>query len=375
MTDEHPCWCGSGTPFASCHTGREASARVPRSELLAYFKRERARAVCLHFDANPITCSPRKIRAHSIQRRRGLDRIARGGQVYQFTGDYGDLLRHGGRITAKLIGVQRATTFGGFCARHDNDLFAPIDTQAFEAREDLAVLLLYRALCREVWVRDIAERSIAFFRQLDRGRPLEEQRAIQAFLNLHEEGLRNGNRSLARHKRALDQCLRSGRVEDIRFLVFSSGTQPNVLCSGVFYPTHDFQGRELQDLSLADRPLDLLSMSAIATADGHATVLAWHASSDSVCIRFIQSLSSCPDPEREVPEAILRLMLSSFENVAIRPDWWEGLGEDVRTELLARFQFIGHPLTPPDPQYLMPDRGAYLADPVTAVQTNVPPAR
>src|SRR5713101_4075004 len=141
-----PCWCGSTRLFRNCHLGRESMPRIPRSEHLKRAKSLRKRACCYHFDAGKDSCSNQLVRAHSISRRRGLEMIVCEGKVYRFAGDYSDFFRNSGQITVRLMGVSDVSVFGGFCARHDHELFRRIDTESFVANEESVALLTYRAL-------------------------------------------------------------------------------------------------------------------------------------------------------------------------------------------------------------------------------------
>ena len=114
-------------------------------------------------------------------------------------------------------------------------------------------------------------------------------------------------------------------------------------------------------------------MTIAPSVTGTAILLAWHASSDRTCEPFTRSLASVPDPEREIPEALYRLVLATFETMAMSPAWWDALAPEVRDEIQARFEYIGHLATPPDPQYLMPDRRLYVAPRMSHVLTNVSP--
>ena len=372
LMDSSKCWCGSGQTWTDCHRDREFQARIPRHKIHERLKANRRRLTCQHFNA-PAECSGGLSKAHSIQRA-SLDHIARDGKVYQYSGDFGDLLKTGGRLSIRPVGVNRATTFGGFCSQHDNDLFRVIDVESFRATEEVVALHAYRALAREVWARANALYTIPFYRELDRGRSVAEQHRIQALLDSYSQGLSQGSDSLRAHKAIWDACLRSSSFADVRFVIFESPAPAVVLCSGVLLPQYDFQGRTIQDLASPDTRRDLMSVNVIRTDQGSATVLAWHATSDASCERFCRSLASCPNPEREIPEALLRLVLSTFENTAISPVWWDALAVEGQTELLARFEYLGHPLTPPDPEYLMPDRRNYIAPPLTVVRTNIPMA-
>lgn len=370
MTDEL-CWCGSGNLWLECHKDRAAQQRLPRHELHNRLKAIRRRRGCLHFDAQA-ACSRSFIGAHSIQRQ-ALEQIARDGNVYQFSSDFGTLLSTKGRMAARLVGIRRATVFGGFCDHHDNDVFRAIDDVPLEASEQTAALHFYRAVCREVWVRENARLTLAFYRQVDRGRSEADQRRIQRFLTQYETALHRGTEAILSNKRLLDQCLSELDFSSIRYVAFESAERPVILCSGVLRPEYDFQGRTIQDLSNSTLS-DIISVTVAPSVTGSTILLTWHAASDGVCEQFVRSLASVPDPEREIPEALFRLVLATFENTAMSPSWWDALAPEVRAEIQARFEFIGHPFSPPDPQYLMPDRRLYLAPPMSHVVTNVPRA-
>ena len=201
------CWCGSGKPWVDCHKGRSAQPRIPRHKIHDRLKAIRGRRGCLHFEA-PNACSRSFILARSVQKR-ALKQIARDGKVYQFTGEFGTLVKTGGRVAAGLVGVHRATVFGGFCDRHDNDLFKPIDASPLNVDELTAALHFYRAVCREVWVRENAHFTMPFYRTVDRGRSEEEQRRLQHFLAEYEAALSGGTDAIRATKRTLDDTRRA----------------------------------------------------------------------------------------------------------------------------------------------------------------------
>ena len=79
-----------------------------------------SRRICLH-PAAPVGCT--KIgRAHTIQRATALKRIARDGHLYTTPLDLPHAMASGPKAM-RLVGIEKASTFAGFCARHDDELF------------------------------------------------------------------------------------------------------------------------------------------------------------------------------------------------------------------------------------------------------------
>ena len=78
-----PCWCGSGLKYKKCHLRRAKETPINIQELLdafndAFFGSE----YCLHPNASLQVCDGGIIKAHTIQRNGGLNRIAKDYHVY-----------------------------------------------------------------------------------------------------------------------------------------------------------------------------------------------------------------------------------------------------------------------------------------------------
>ena len=54
-----------------------------------------------------------------------------------------------------LRGIRQASTFTGYCAYHDDELFAPIEKRALQVNEHHAFLLAYRAMGKEIFNNQI----------------------------------------------------------------------------------------------------------------------------------------------------------------------------------------------------------------------------
>lgn len=98
------------------------------------------------------------IKAHTIQKSRSLEQIARAGNVYQYKIDVTkshDYCTYG-YTNPKSIGKGNATTFTCFCAQHDRDVFSPIETAPIIPTDQQIFLLMLRAFARELYEKNAA---------------------------------------------------------------------------------------------------------------------------------------------------------------------------------------------------------------------------
>src|SRR5258706_2960259 len=98
-------------------------------------------------------CKDPPIASHLLSRS-WLERVADDSHhVVQFRLTTEDRVNKPGRLEAHRVGINDATTFPGFCERHDNDLFACLERQVFSATREQLHALTYRSICREACVK------------------------------------------------------------------------------------------------------------------------------------------------------------------------------------------------------------------------------
>ncbi len=96
-----------------------------------------------------MNCENRAIQAHSVQNSRTLDLLVRDGHVKALTKKIDK--NTGPVIDFNDVGRNQATTFGGFCARHDSEIFKAVDTSNFRSDDPEHLFLTsYRAVAREL---------------------------------------------------------------------------------------------------------------------------------------------------------------------------------------------------------------------------------
>lgn len=280
LAPESACWCGSGSRFQGCHRGRDKEARLGIEDLRRSIERtmRRHRRACLHPRAGSECSSPGTF-AHSIQLAE-LRKIATKGHVLGFTPSLPERLRDG-RFEPRLIGIKDASTFTGFCNRHDSDAFTAVETAPFSGSDEQLFLLSYRALCLELFAKEWAIlRLLPTMRLADRGQPISVQIGIQARIAMDEIGKRGALTFTRQEKERYDEVLLGGDYAQFRYLAFGLRDAPELACTGALVPRGDFAGTNRAGLSdLCDL---LPPMFTIApTTSGGVAMLGWLGESPS----------------------------------------------------------------------------------------------
>lgn len=307
-------------------------------------KRQNGRGRCLHF-SDGVRCDA-VVSAHSIQKRGQLSLIAEDGHVYRLSADLSILQKNKGIPRLRKVGVNRTSAFAGFCKRHDNSLFEPIDNYPLGPGKEQVALYAYRCLCREYFVK---ENAVAVLTKMKAHPDLDAQR--RAFLEACLFGHGLGFGRLEHHKSAFDRALLVRDYEQFEFTYFTSSSPCPVQLAGLLCPNVDFEGRRLQDLGNIDSPLDLITFFTAPTEEGWAFGFGWHTSSNLTCIPFIQSLAQRAATGEKIEDALLRL-LPCCENHAIRVSWWDALDEESKSAVVERMLLMIDPRLPVPDNYL-----------------------
>jgi hypothetical protein len=253
-----------------------------------------------------------------------------------------ELQKTDGIVKPKLIGINRASTFTGFCSEHDRSIFAPLETVAFTATPEQCFLLCYRALCREFFIKQASATMVEHARLTDRGKPLHHQHALQRFVTTLDLGLSSARKDLEVRKSAYDHILVTANFHGVRAYIIELSRVPPVMCSGGFYPIQDFEGHEIQDLGDLNRLPHLIAVTSFHGGYNGVIVLAWLEEDDPSCLPFVESLHRIED--NALTDAVLRLLFANFENIHIEPQWWEEQSNAGREALMKKFNSSVNPL-------------------------------
>lgn len=332
-----PCWCkaiypdGKRKKYKDCHLERDKQPRVRMDEILGGLKSSFGKRYCLHASAGT-DCSGDIIKAHTIQRNGGLSRIAQNGKVYTFDPGTATLVKTG-HLSARLIGVGLASTFTGFCGRHDDTAFEPVEKHPFIGTEEQIFLLAYRAICRELFYKRGHLEDVQHLRNMDRGGAMMKQISLQAMTNQLEEGVKAGLGELDHHKAIFDDALLRRDFSGVRYYLIETDKAPDIVTSGGFQPEYGFQGQILQNLAETSYILDHITLNILPTDTGGIVLLSWMGDLKA-CELLAKSLDSVSDDA--LPDAVLRLAVEHLENTYMAPVWWDQLPSKIKEDLTKR---------------------------------------
>jgi len=305
------------------------------SKYISVQKKLKRRGHCLHYDKGE-RCNE-IIAAHSIQKNQSLSSIASAGQVYTTSQNYSDYKNESAGLIYRKRGIDKISTFLGFCKHHDNELFEPIDNSKLTPTDQQVFLYAYRSLCRAIFVKenalDLVNSEIEKCIKND---------SIQPYLNSHKLGTSFALSNLKRHKLEYDNSLKINQHSDIEYVLFISKQKPFLAFSELEYPDFDFMGRQLQDLSNHNNQLDLITFcSAPMNNDEWGLLFAWHKSSSKTCLDFMRSLATIVYDGHNLGDLLFRFVILNCENIAISPTWWEALPEEYRRQISTKtFEMI-----------------------------------
>ena len=320
------CWCNSELTYENCHLQRDERGQTTRGEVEAASDSVRGDSrLCLHPSAPIGHCQGRIVKAHSIQQSRILDSICdAGNHLLTFrTRNRGE----DGYPDPERIGINRASTFTGFCRNHDRETFRPIETIPFEGTKEQVFLLGFRALCSEVYARVLQEKMNAI--TLHHAQRLGNEEVIEA-IEAYDAGAQQGRAKTMEDKARYDDALRSGNLNGISGLVIRLAGTQSISATGTTGPEYDFDGQLLQDMMA---PLDYLQFSLIKADSGPTAVFTWVTPNEPTTA-LLGSLRRLDNGQ--IPHAIVRYAFEHFENIYFSPVWWNGMSEAARQKLRVR---------------------------------------
>jgi hypothetical protein len=326
------CWCGSGKKYKKCHLDRENQETVKPWQASEEFRDAFAAPKCCSPNSFKNKCSGMIVKAHTVPKSSSLKAIARNGHVLGLKLSLENVRKHEGKLKPELIGINKASTFSGFCKIHDNSIFAPIEKQEFSASPEHCFLLAYRALSKECYAKSAMANLSELRKSLDKGKAMGPQMYIQTTAFLMDIGIMAAVRDNEYHKNIFDSCLENNDYSLVRALIFELDAPPPIMMSGAVSPDFNFHGDNIQDLMELDKIQDIMSLTSFFDGCKGRIIFSWLENSHQSCKALLESLLN--KPEHELTKYIVQYMFSTFENIFIDPAWWDDLQKVTKDKII-----------------------------------------
>ena len=363
-----PCHCGSGRKYKHCHMnndGRELN-RAQRGQIEELFKKSFDKKDCLAPESMRDECEGPIVNAHVVSKSANLKAIARKGHVYTLKPSIGALQKHGGNPPLELVGINKATTFTGFCAHHDRTLFSDIENSVFEGTPKQVFLLGYRTISRELFMKRSSSKSNDGLLGLGRA---NADPVFKAMLEVFNTGTKQAIKDLENQREGYESDLANGSFDNYWSIICRlSGPLP-VVCSGALLPHFDFAGTQLQDLAdLTIEPEEVTFASVIAGDTGYVT-LSGRKGPNNVAFDFIKSF--CDLAQTDMIEAFITLSCLHCETTCFAPEWWEGLSSAEQERIRSNLSVGANFASGADSDSLKPVKPYSITQTVVSVSHNL----
>jgi hypothetical protein len=294
MDPYKPCWCGSGRKWKWCHKDRQKQKPEPIGKLIDEMRTKFSEGYCSHPNAAENTCRGAIVRAHTVQRRIGLAAISEDGHVLSVKAGADSTYKNDGRLEPQLAGVGRATTFNGFCAAHDEEMFRPVETGSPILSDTSVFLLSFRAVAYELFTKRAALKCIPLQRELDRGKDFDTQEEIQSYVYYSAKGMEYGLKDLVQLKRKFDDTFLNGNYDSFSFYAIEFDCVLPVVACGAFHPEVSFDGRQLQELGSESIDPDMIAFNLTVLNGRSVAAFGWLGAWSGPNAAFVESLSLVP---------------------------------------------------------------------------------
>jgi len=318
-SDNDLCWCGSNIKYKDCHKNISKNKPSPIGKVYHLFTALRKKKMCLYPDNEK--CSGKIINAHSIQKSKSLDVISENGKVYRFELDitsYDDWFKYK-TLMPKIKGIVETSTFKGFCAFHDRELFKVIDMYTIEPTIEQSILLSIRSIAHEIYTKDITSQMDDIFKEALNGTSIEWQTKIHEEMKLRQEGTKIGLEDLGEHYSNFLRIYFNKEYSRINRLIIKIDANPEIMCSACFSPEFDLNNNLLQDLVKSEF-LEYMTFEIFSNGDHGIIQFCWYDNFNS-CKLFIESILESED----IPNTILKLVFITTENHAFKISWFNNL--------------------------------------------------
>jgi len=326
------CWCGSNRKYKKCHQKRGSERAATLGELL--HKTEEIlwqTRVCMHPNAGSTTCSGGIIDAHTIQRKGALEKIIDSdNHVCVLKTDKKNAANEES-LKIETIGWKKASTFPGFCGKHDTMLFTKIETTPFTGTHEQCVIQSYRALCNELYKKRSLVDTLLFQREnLDKGRDINIQIRCQLSTTENLKGQRQSVKELEDLQPLYETAIQTGDFSAFQSVCFYFDGDFGIVSTSIPHAEFAFDGKKVTDLWDLSVKGHAIAHSVMTTATGGAFFFCWEAEC-SEAQQVIDSFLAISDELK--PDIFVQYCFLNCENTYFSRSWWDGLPVDSQKML------------------------------------------
>ncbi|NMX24995.1 SEC-C domain-containing protein [Pseudomonas sp. WS 5406] len=315
------CWCGSGLKYKKCHLDRGSETPVSVADAHRTIKKINTSKTCSAPSVWHPNCTVKIINAHTVSKSSSLKEISVEGHVLAFLGNVQSITKTN-KLAPARVGINRASTFSGFCSHHDKVLFSPVEDCPFYINKQHCFLVAFRAVSRELYVKGDVSEIFQDLKGFDKGQSLMQQLMLQRAAN---EMISNNNLSksdLAYIKEKLDDMLVGEDYSELKHVVFELAHPPHIMGSSIVAPIYGFDGEPVQFISHNKGSVpDYVIINSFSDAGKGYIVFSWLPEHSTTGLKLVGQFRNA----NLSSDNLAVFMLQLLENIYLHPAWWAGL--------------------------------------------------
>jgi hypothetical protein len=253
----------------------------------------------------------------------------------------------------ELVGRNKATTFTGFCHRHDSTLFAPIDFNGGRVFDPMnveqAVIFSLRSVAREYWLKlrnlqaysmihdHAANGDVEGLKRImnidnqDASQLIDDLGSIRAFLN----GTKCSTNRLGR---TFGSLLTQVRRKDYHLSHVKRYLLPgvsNVAASAVFNPEFDLAGARIGSLALNADVVDAV-LNIVPLDHNTWIIVLYHKKNADRLVSFFSQMDRLLEEDLRI--LMSKLIIMHCENVVFAPAYIDEISTSARLMIEKAFE-------------------------------------
>lgn len=268
------------------------------------------------FASSISNCSHEMTNAHTIQKRRSLDSISNNGHVCGFiTSKTNNSKEH--LVFSDKISLNKASTFYGFCKKHDTELFVDLDTGVFIPTLKQIFLITFRTITWQLYIK------IGVFRSKQK-LSVFHQKNKTTLSSLDEKIFRTayfGSKCLYAITESMCKNIRQDEFASIQYLLIRITSLPEIMVSGTFIPD-TFMSSLSADGNISYSDINIISLNIFSDSKSGFILFTWLSDYNQNNETYLACLILSNAPLMKIIELCFYKL---NENMFFSKKWWDKL--------------------------------------------------
>lgn len=228
------------------------------------------------------------------------------------------------------VGKAAASTFNGFCDKHDSEIFSPIENFEFDGSDKHLFLHSYRSFAhsfhRKKEELKMYKSDWEVYKELPKF-------MLDGFIEMSALAVSE----MEPQKKLLDQMLLNEKFNELEYSLLETDDFHPFGCSSIVNPHFTVKNERMDDLTDTTKPIINLMLTVVPDKTNSFAIVAGFPDSKET-ITFINHLEELDDLKYK--HAISSMMTNLAENTFWSPKLWDFLGKSGQQPLINDASFV-----------------------------------